>query len=66
MNRDNLAAFKDYLAAKKAISKKYMDYYVRWVSSFYGFLDLPSSDVLPQDKNNNSSAILQRAMRHGR
>lgn len=41
MGSDNFAAFRDYLAAKSAVNKKYVDYYVRWISSCYDFLDLP-------------------------
>ena len=66
MGNYNSTTFKNYLTAKSAVNKKYVDYYVRWVSSCHGFLNVPPSEVLVPEQKNNSFIISKRDMRHGR
>ena len=50
MKSNNLTDFNSYLASKSAVNKKYVPYYVRWVSACYDFVNQPLSEVLTKEQ----------------
>ncbi len=45
-----LEGFEDYLVTKVALNKKYVSYYLTWVSNCYSFLEEPDNSILTPDQ----------------